>query len=336
MKKIDKTIILIVKEAVNYFSEFGPEEIENIEFVTAKDAAELVKFVYVYNPHFVLFNIADLTEDNFTALSTLKNDTDMTRFQMLFIRSKEEAGSIVKAFAHGANPYYLKMFNMVEKNARILDFLELKQARDEMSFAFNELKQANMEVKKKNKQLQQAISNVEKLATTDYLTGVYNRRYVIDRIKQEIIRSKRTKRIFSFVICDIDNFKTINDTYGHAYGDLLLIEIAKYLNDSCREIDVLARWGGDEFLFILPETEIVGATVFSERLRKSITDRVFEYGHNEINISLTFGVAEYDEKDGPNESIKNADNALLSGKGSGRNKVVTFNEITGKAIDQLA
>jgi diguanylate cyclase (GGDEF)-like protein len=326
---IEKTVILIVKEAECYFRDVKPEDIPNIEFIHAADAGELIKFVYIYNPHFILFNLANLSEDNYTALARLNSDTDMARFHLLFIRSKEEANAVQKAFESGPNPYYLKLFGIMELNARIMDFLEIKQARSEMSVAFNELKLANQEVKKKNKQLQHAITNVEKLATTDYLTGVYNRRYIIDRIKQEIVRFRRTRRMFSFVICDIDNFKAINDTHGHAYGDLLLMEIAKFLSDSCRELDVLARWGGDEFLFILPETELLGAKIFCERARKAISERKFEYGHNEIKVTMTFGVAEYSELEGANESIKNADDALLQGKSAGRNTVVTSKETAG-------
>ncbi len=321
-----KTVILFVKEAEEFFLGLEDEMLINIELINAKNSDELVKYTYIYEPDFILFNISKLSEDNYISLSKLKGDAEKSKYRMLFIRTKDEAKDILETFKSGANPYFLKLFGMMEKNARVLDFIELKHARDEMSVVYNELKQANIEIKKKNKQLQQAINNIEKLSTTDFLTGAYNRRYMIERIKQEIIRYKRTRRIFSFVLCDIDDFKKINDTGGHAQGDQILVDAVRFLTESCREMDILSRWGGDEFLFVLPETDVSGALVFAERVRNLLAEKVFEYDHKEIKFFFTFGVAEYDEREGFGESIKNADYALLEGKSSGKNKVVAYDK----------
>lgn len=314
--------LLLAKEAEEFFNDVDETLKQNFEFKTALSSDDIIKDIYIFDPDFIIFNLSSLSEDNYRSLSKLKNNTIDTKYQILFIRNKEEAINIVNAFQEGVNRYCRKIFSMIEKNAGILNFIELRQNREEMQVIYGELKSAAQELNKKNKQLQNAIENIEKLTVTDYLTGVYNRRYMIDRIYQEIIRYKRKKRIFSFVLCDIDNFKNINDTYGHAFGDQILMDTAKFLNSTCREMDVLARWGGDEFLILLPETDISGAFIFSERARKTFEARLFDYDHKNLKLSLTFGISEYDDKDGMNDSIKKADDALLKGKISGRNIVI--------------
>ena len=322
-----KISILLAKEAVALFKDLDPDLTKNIEFNTALNSGEIVKYTYIHNPDFIVFNVSGLSEDSYLSLSKLKSESNNYKYHLLFIHSREEARDIATALREGVNQYQLKLFELVQKNTDILNFMELRQNREEMQVVYSELKKATLEVKKKNKQLQIAINNLEKLTLTDYLTGAYNRRYILEHIKQEIIRFKRNKRAFSFVLCDIDNFKKINDSYGHAFGDQVLVDTAKFLCETCREMDILSRWGGDEFLFLLPETDLNGAVIFSERARKSLEEKVFDYDHTDFRVSLTFGVSEYNESDGVNESIKNADNALLKGKSSGRNMVMAFKEI---------
>jgi diguanylate cyclase (GGDEF)-like protein len=315
--------LLLVNEAKKLFD---GTDMANIQWIAAGNAEELIHFVYVHRPDFIVFNIVNISEDNYRALARLKAESESFKYQLLFIRSPEDAADIVAALGKGLSHYHMKILSLVEKNAQILDFIELRNAREEMRIIYEELKKATVEVNKRNKQLQMAVTNLEKLTVSDYLTGVYNRKYILERIRQEIIRYNRNQKMFSFVICDIDNFKKINDTHGHAFGDQAVIDIAKCLSDTCREMDVLARWGGDEFLFLLPETDLTGALNFCERARKSFERRVFTYDDIKITVSLTFGVAEYDPREGYKESIKNADTALLSGKSGGRNKVVAFGE----------
>ena len=116
-------------------------------------------------------------------------------------------------------------------------------------------------------------NNMEKLALdsrTDYLTGLYNRRYIMERLEFELIKYKRNKKIFSIIIGDIDFFKNINDNFGHDCGDRILKIISKNINELLREQDSVCRWGGEEFLILLPETEIEGARILADRIRKVI------------------------------------------------------------------
>lgn len=155
----------------------------------------------------------------------------------------------------------------------------------------------------------------------DHLTGLYNRRYADAKLCEEYERSKRYDTPFSVVLADIDYFKKINDEHGHAAGDIILQEMAKLIKDNVRPNDTVVRFGGEEFLVILPETTAKHATGFIERIRKLI--EAFEFSAGGKKATTSFGVAEFDRKLSIEEIIKKADEALYASKEGGRNQVTT-------------
>ena len=160
---------------------------------------------------------------------------------------------------------------------------------------------------------------VEKLSITDSLTGLNNRLRLDDVLADEFKRVARYSLQLSFIICDIDFFKEVNDNYGHLIGDEVLISIAKILRLHCRDVDVVGRWGGEEFLIICRETNIDGAMIVAEKLRALIEDHVFtQVGHK----TASFGVTAVMPKETVGEALQRADQALYQAKDSGRNKVV--------------
>jgi len=164
------------------------------------------------------------------------------------------------------------------------------------------------------------------MANTDELTGLINRRQIFTLIKQEVVRAKRHQKNFSFIMMDIDHFKSINDNYGHKAGDNALKHIAAILTDTCRDGDFPCRYGGEEFLIVLPETDITQAENLAERLRKVLDESVFQYNKRNIHLSASFGVSSYiptEHDDLAEVSIKLADNALYKAKNMGRNTVCT-------------
>ncbi|HPS19489.1 MAG TPA: GGDEF domain-containing protein [Candidatus Omnitrophota bacterium] len=163
---------------------------------------------------------------------------------------------------------------------------------------------------------------VEKLSIIDGLTGIYLRRYLIDRLEEEVDRARRLNLTFSVGMIDIDHFKKINDTYGHLVGDAVLKEIAERLKLSVREVDMVARYGGEEFCVVLPETTSDLARTVAERLRKSVESGVVKAFDEKIKVSVSIGVATY-PADGNSASvlIDSADNALYRAKRKGRNRV---------------
>lgn len=167
------------------------------------------------------------------------------------------------------------------------------------------------------------MEKLEHRATYDYLTNLRNRGYIIESGIREIEISNRNSTPLSFIMVDIDNFKIINDTYGHKIGDKVLIEVANRLKSSLRNIDIIGRYGGEEFLIICPNTTKEDGISTAERLRKSIFDEVISVVNIKTDISCSFGVHTYSENIVTNidKLIEKADRALYESKNSGRNRV---------------
>lgn len=173
-----------------------------------------------------------------------------------------------------------------------------------------------------SEELQRKARELDMLSKTDPLTGLYNRRYIIEKMEEERTRFRRYGKKFSLIIVDIDFFKRVNDAWGHDCGDYVLLETARQMKQILREQDCLARWGGEEFLIMLPETDAAGAEVLADRLRASIEEKTFEYKKKRISITLTLGICEYGNGLSVDDAIMKADNALYEGKNRGRNCVV--------------
>ncbi|HHW42823.1 MAG TPA: GGDEF domain-containing protein [Desulfotomaculum sp.] len=167
------------------------------------------------------------------------------------------------------------------------------------------------------------MKTVRREAMTDRLTGLPNRRYVLEVLQTEIFRCERYGNVFSLALLDVDTFKSINDNYGHDEGDRVLMLIADTASRCLRKVDTVARYGGEEFLVILPHTGLQAAVTVIERFRKIFNQQTFSDFLNVKNVTLSAGLAEYptDSNDGPT-LIKIADERLLRAKRAGRNKVV--------------
>jgi diguanylate cyclase (GGDEF)-like protein len=163
-------------------------------------------------------------------------------------------------------------------------------------------------------------SKLYDFATTDALTGLNNKRFIMNEIKNQIRISKRNKRKLSLMIIDIDDFKKLNDTYGHIAGDLFLKKTAFNLNQLLREQDIAGRFGGEEFIILLPETGIDGAVVLAERIRKSIEVSEILFEKKSIKTTISIGIAEFNNEK-PGELVNNADKELYKAKNSGKNRV---------------
>ena len=159
----------------------------------------------------------------------------------------------------------------------------------------------------------------EQLAMVDCLTGLFNRRYMETMLKKEYTRCERYGKVFSVCILDIDNFKTINDTRGHQFGDVVLRELSAFLKSIIREEDIACRYGGEEFLVIIPETDSAGALVLGNRIRQSLKDSDF-FASNGITFSA--GTATWPENANDLDGlIRSADTALYRAKYSGKDRI---------------
>ncbi len=171
----------------------------------------------------------------------------------------------------------------------------------------------------------QAEEALEKAARLDPLTGLLNRRAFMARIKNEEARFSRSKRSFCLLMADIDHFKLINDTYGHDAGDYILKELSRLMTETLRLQDSIGRWGGEEFLIMLPETEMSGAGYVAEKLRAMIEKHRFPYQEHQLSITISFGISSYTDSMSINDCLKKADDNLYLAKRHGRNRVFPEN-----------
>jgi diguanylate cyclase (GGDEF)-like protein len=174
-------------------------------------------------------------------------------------------------------------------------------------------------LRQKNKALERALATIERLASHDELTGIYTRRFFLDALRREKIRSERALQPFCLALLDLDTFKSINDTHGHQAGDDVLRAFAECVQSELRQSDYFARYGGEEFALLLVNADLELAAGTLERIRRHVESHVFP--HVGCSVSVSAGVAGYRVGEEPNETIARADRALYSAKNAGRNRV---------------
>ena len=174
-------------------------------------------------------------------------------------------------------------------------------------------------------------AEILKHATLDALTSLYNRRQLEERIKQEVSGAKRHDRPLCAIMTDIDFFKSVNDTYGHAAGDLVLKTVSRIIKLQLRDYDIAGRYGGEEFAILLPFTKLEEAKMVAERLRKAVENKKIdiskintESSEKNISVTISLGVAEYSKENSEETLLQNADKALYKAKENGRNRVEIY------------
>jgi len=177
-----------------------------------------------------------------------------------------------------------------------------------------------------NTELSKANTDLNRLARHDALTGLYNRRVMEELLQKESSRSIRTQRGFGVAIADIDNFKRINDTYGHDCGDLVLKKLSSLFISGIRVTDMVGRWGGEEFLFVLTETTCQGAMIVIERIRAAVEDAEIRCGDQLLKVTITIGLSFHMGDEKGRDMLNEADLALYRGKKTGKNQVLCYQE----------
>ena len=171
------------------------------------------------------------------------------------------------------------------------------------------------------KELKDQHKKVQHLSITDHLTGLFNRQKLDEALDDEINRATRSTSPFSIIMLDLDYFKKVNDVYGHQVGDEVLIEVSKILQQCTRKIDIVGRWGGEEFMIVCPETDGQGGEKIAEKIRTKIEQHSFPVVGNK---TASFGVSAYDRSDEAKTIVERADKALYQAKEQGRNRVVSL------------
>jgi two-component system, cell cycle response regulator len=226
---------------------------------------------------------------------------------IIMLTSKGSKDDIISGLNAGADDYLTKPAHYAELIARI---------------------KTGVRILELEKSLKAAVDEIHLLSITDPLTGIYNRGYINERLPQEIRRANRYGRDFSLIMCDIDHFKKVNDTYGHLAGDAVLKEFVRCVTSVIRQqVDWAGRYGGEEFLIVLPETNLAGAMVLAERLRETVQNFETRFDGCTIPITASFGVSGFSaqgEKKAvkPQAFLQQVDILLYEAKAAGRNQVI--------------
>jgi len=230
---------------------------------------------------------------------------------------KERVAVYIKSYLKGEFKHYNIEFRLRHKNGSYRWILGRGEALyDENGIPFR-MAGLHTDITEKNKMEKK----LESLAATDELTNLWNRRHFFNVGEKECKRALRYKADLSMLMIDIDHFKEVNDTCGHAAGDVVLKGVSEVFIHGLRDVDFSARIGGEEFAILMPNTDIAGAMIVAERLRKNIEMLNFEYEAKNIKITISLGVTECFGKTSINEMLKKADEALYDAKNSGRNCV---------------
>lgn len=197
-----------------------------------------------------------------------------------------------------------------------------------ISIILNHLFLKNYVIRKTEKAVNIAYDRIQRSVSLDDMTKIYNRRTGMARLHEEFARHSRNHEKLTLAMIDIDKFKTINDTYGHQAGDMVIINTAKKIKASLRESDIAFRYGGEEFMLILPGSNEVEAVRPLERLRANIANDTVDYNDNKIKATISIGIASVlDSETDVAQVIERADKALYKAKQTGRNKVVSRAEV---------
>lgn len=308
--KPEEFLILVVDD-VNQNLQVVGEILEKVGYGTtfATSGMQAIERIKTANPDLILLDLMMPGINGLEVCEKIKSHSEFVNIPIIFLTASQDENHLLEAFEKGAVDYVTKPFKTPELLARVRTHLELKYTRDQFKKLLDE----------------QAIltEELEKLATTDPLTGVWNRRHLFALAEREITRVHRYNRPLSLLIIDIDRFKVINDTYGHAGGDEVLAILAKTVLNCLRKSDLFGRFGGEEFVAFLPETTLQTAVAAAERIRENLANIVISVYEQQIRITVSIGVASYQKEDLTIDALlQRADKALYQAKNQGRNQVV--------------
>lgn len=264
-------------------------------------------------PDLILLDVMMPKIDGFEVVRRIKSDESLPFIPVIMQTALDSTASMVQGLDAGADDYVSKPVNTQELDARVKSLLRIQSLQSALAQRERELSAANAQLRI--------------MSSTDALTGVANRRSLEERLHEMWEHSQRLHEPLSLVMCDIDHFKRVNDDYGHQVGDTVLQQFAKLLQDEAREIDRVGRYGGEEFVLLLPGTVLDAAVTFAERIRGCVEQRKFACGDRRfLHRTMSCGVAAWPHplvRD-PEALIKAADDALYVAKETGRNRVVRF------------
>ncbi len=275
---------------------------------TATSGEEALARVAESPPDLILLDVMMPGLDGYEVARRIRADPKLPFIPIILVTARDSTQDKVEGLDAGANDYLTKPINFPELEARVRSMLRIKDLQTQLE--------------EKNEEL-------ARLSISDGLTGLFNHRHIQEVVREEFERAKRTREPLGVVMFDLDHFKRVNDTHGHQVGDRVLQELARILRRTAREIDKLGRYGGEEFIAVLPDTGIDDAATFAERVRERVEQHPFPVNGGEpLRLTVSAGAATYPHPAvyNPRTLIHRADQALYRAKAEGRNRVVRFDQ----------
>lgn len=301
------TILVADDEPVNRALIQRRLERDGYRVLTAKNGSEAVEKTKESLPDLVILDVMMPEMDGMDACRLIKESEETRDIPIIFLSARDETEMKVSGLTLGANDYISKPFKAEELLARVRVAIRLKRERDRLRTSAEEAS-ARAEV-------------AQERAMTDALTGILNRYGLQHVLAREHAEARRYNRPLSCLMIDLDKFKIINDTYGHAAGDVVLQQVAGILRETVRASDTVFRYGGEEFLVLLPETDLDGAAALGEKIRAAAASHPFGNMERVFNLTLSVGASSLCADESGNDMIARADMALYHAKEKGRNRV---------------
>jgi two-component system cell cycle response regulator len=278
----------------------------------AYNGKDALKFVDATPPDLILLDVMMPEISGIEVAKQIKANRALPFIPIIMQTALDSTESMVEGLEAGADDYITKPIDFAELKARVRSMLRIKRLQESLEAREKELLSVN----------QQLLL----MSQTDGLTGLDNRRHLTERIEEMFAHAKRLDEPFAVVMCDLDKFKSVNDTYGHQAGDEVLKQLAAILRDEARVVDRVGRYGGEEFMLLLPGTLCDAALTFTERVRKRIEGNTFTFPEGTTTRTASFGVAAWPHPriEQCDDLVRTADDALYVAKETGRNKVVCF------------
>lgn len=284
-------------------------EREGYSVLAVENGREAVEHMTVRRPDLVILDVMMPVMGGLEACRLIKRGEGTRDIPIIFLSAHDETDNQVSGLSLGANDFIAKPFNADELLARVSVAIRLKRERDRLRASAVEARvDADL---------------AQEQALTDPLTGLLNRYGLQRSLGREHAEARRYKRPLACLMIDMDHFKTVNDKHGHSAGDTALRQVARILTEVVRGSDIVFRYGGEEFLALLPETDLRGAAALGEKIREDAASHIYGDGDYIFKLTLSIGAASLCDGESGNDMVTRADLALYQAKERGRNRVAS-------------
>ncbi|MGX9726497.1 MAG: GGDEF domain-containing response regulator [Candidatus Electronema sp. VV] len=300
------------------------------EFVEATSGNEALRHLLHHDFALAILDVQMPEMDGYELARLIRGREKTSRLPIIFLSAiYSDSFHIFKGYNSGAVDFITKPFHPEILIGKVLFFMEIYRQQQQLRETISELEHTKQLVLEQNRLL-------ERMATHDELTGLCNRRKLAEVMKREAERSRRYGTELSLLMLDLDHFKKVNDTYGHDFGDFVIKEFAARILAGIRRSDFSFRFGGEEFIVLLPQTGLSGALTAAEKIRALCAEQPFAGLQISIGMTVSIGVASYQDHkpQQPDDLICCADRALYLAKELGRNRVVVYNSTAEHCDEQ--